>query len=1317
MAAQIWTKSLTIAALMMLIGTAEAGRAQSKGVGSLSGKLTDTYSKPLEDVTVTVRNAATGVEATTRTAKGGVYRFSGLGAGEYRLEAESGQGSGEVTGIVVSPGHEAHVRTAIELRRTSEPLLVVHGGPGTNSEARPAANAYAAALSTAPTEAPTAVLPETLLLAKLSDSAARSETPRPSILVVNLELDTEPLANLALNARPNLPHAVPHDSNEDQHKSDTAPASTPPPVEVAKRQTTPVLSIPERPIAHQLIAAASGGSHAATFIPAIVSVADGASALRAPLKIASEAVGSALVQIGLMQANIRLVQPRQPAQLDAASFDASASTAGTMTATQLQALPVSGRNWQNFALDTPPAAVSAVASGGRASTRVDEEATVDGSSIRLAFGGTGVGRSSGRGASLIGPAASESGIREVQSQDGLGGASTNRSTLGHADISTQHGANVLHGQAFLFEKQNVWGAQNPFTQWVKESAPATPDTIPTFTGQPYSPSDREGTFGAGIGGAIRRNKLFWFASLDSYQRNDPGVSSVKHPDNFFAQPSNDQMQVLSARLGLSSVDPVGAGVGAYSKMLETLSGLLGPAARTSSQWSGFARIDWTAAERHRFTLEGTGAQLNAPGGGLTAASENYGTHSFGSSRASEEWLLGRWEAFVTPNLLVVTQGSFGWQIKSASSSIPSIYEQTLNVNAWGQLPQIVVDSRYGFSIGNPARFGTGSYPDEHLYKAQEQLSWVRGALLLKAGVETNHNTDATIRLRNQTGTYHYSSVENFASDALSFQGFGLSGQLNPMQQHNCDATGRVWRDSTQALHGLGYLPCYSYYSQTMGPANWWLSTNDWAGYATSQWQPQKRLVLSLAMRWDREQLPPAIAALKNPDLPQTQRLPSLGNNWGPRVSFAWGSGESRWPLLHLGYGMYFGRTSNELVETALTQTGSLKGDLNFFMRPTDNLRGGGAPPFPYVLAGEPSSVVKPGAVEFAPNFLNGEVHQAEAAVEETLPGRVRLTASTAVSLGRRLPVTVDANIDPAVNPQTITHAVVDGNRSGPIKTPMITVPFYASWPSGSSPSGYGGRLNPGYQQVTEISSRANSTYEAAMLHLARSGRGLTLRVHYTYAHAMDWNPNESAQATGASMLDPANFAQEYGTSNLDIRHSLSGAVIFEPKWKLANPLGRLTNGWMISGIGQFHSGLPYSMRTGGTLAKEFGVTGVPIVALGTGMNGYGGDNRVYGVGRNTYRYPATWKADLRLGKRFNLGHMRQLELLAESFNLFNHQNVTEIETTGYSIESGSVYGGLPTLNFLTGLKTGQTEFGQPLNINAIDFYRERQFQFGMRFRF
>ena len=167
--------------------------------------------------------------------------------------------------------------------------------------------------------------------------------------------------------------------------------------------------------------------------------------------------------------------------------------------------------------------------------------------------------------------------------------------------------------------------------------------------------------------------------------------------------------------------------------------------------------------------------------------------------------------------------------QSAPAGTPSPFEQSLNISAWGQLPQIVVDSRYGFTIGNPARFGRGFYPDEHLYMAQEQLSWVHGNLLVKTGLEFSHNTDATSRLRNQTGTYYYSSVENFASDALAFSAYGIGGQLNPMDQHNCDQTGRPWRDSSGVLHGLGYLPCYSYYSQTIGPADWWLSTNDWAG--------------------------------------------------------------------------------------------------------------------------------------------------------------------------------------------------------------------------------------------------------------------------------------------------------------------------------------------------------------------------------------------------------------------------------------------------------------------------------------------------------
>jgi hypothetical protein len=132
-----------------------------------------------------------------------------------------------------------------------------------------------------------------------------------------------------------------------------------------------------------------------------------------------------------------------------------------------------------------------------------------------------------------------------------------------------------------------------------------------------------------------------------------------------------------------------------------------------------------------------------------------------------------------------------------------------------------------------------------------------------------------------------------------------------------------------------------------------------------------------------------------------------------------------------------------------------------------------------------------------------------------------------------------------------------------------------------------------------------------------------------------------------------------------VRHTAAVMAIYEVPWKLKGLAGRLGNGWMMSGVGPYRSGLPFTMHTAGSLAEEFdATTGAAIVGLGPGMNGSGGENRIYGVGRNTYRYPATWKADTRISKSFDLGKMRRLEVLAESFNLFNHQNVTELETIG-----------------------------------------------------
>ncbi|HUD15482.1 MAG TPA: carboxypeptidase regulatory-like domain-containing protein [Terracidiphilus sp.] len=1333
---------LALAVLLAGAGASAGGQtAGSAGGGSLTGKLTDLHSAPLNGATVVVRNEATGAEARGTTGKNGSFRFGGLEVGAYTVFAESPKlGRGRLDGVVVSAGHEARVQAAMAFET------------GTAQPEEVAANAIAPATAVTNRALIPATAPTPAVVAL---PVAKTETAR----VASDGQGADPLRELAL-----AEHRAAEFTRE-QPVADTEVLDEPLAVEALREMALSGRALPSAALgtltpSAQIAAASPDLTDSVAAEPMLTlnlnangiagrADADAASMGQAGLLTAGGLAAS--VAASAVRASILAIKPKvRPALAVTERVDpAAASGTTTMPAAELQALPAAGRRWQDFVLDTPTAATAGGVSQNslRGAGQEPAETSIDGASTRMAFGGQGSSGPESQGPGTNGQGGSdqngmgrawagghgspvaEAAIREVQTVAGNAEAEGARTAGGWVKVETRRGTNGLHGQGFFFDRQNTWGAQNPFTQWVKETAPATASTTPVFTSVSYTPPDHESVWGIGLGSQLRRDKLFWFGALDSYRRNDPGLSMVKYPEEFFAQPSNDQMQVLSARLGLSPVNPIDEGLAQYWQELTTLDGLLGPAPRRAAQWVGFGRLDWQAAERHRFTLEGTGARWNSPGGGLTRVSENYGTNSFGSSEASEELLLGRWEAFLTPNLLAVTQGSAGRSILAAHADTPSAYEQTfLAPSVWGQLPQMVVDSRYGFTIGNPSRFGTGSYPDERVYQAQETVDWVRGNMLVKGGFELSHNADATSLLRNQTGTYTYSNVVNFASDALVFAKYGLQDAGNVDNQHGCDPTGT----------SFGILPCYSYYSQTMGPTNWNLSTNDWAGFWTAQWQPGKLLVVSGGLRWEREQLPPPIAALNNPDLPLSQKLPNLGNDWGPRISLALGSLENHWPVLRLGYGMYFGRTENATVETALTQTGSPNGDLNFFMRPTDNLNAGGAPPFPYVLSGKPASVVKPGAVEFASNFRNPEVHQAVAAVEEELPGHVQVTASAMVSLGRRLPVFIDANLAPPT--QFIIYQVCDQTPTGPnntacgflglgpIKTQTISVPVYASVPSLDCPNGspvntdgQSGWLDPCYQQINQITSKANSTYESAVLKIVRYGhRGLSLHAHYTYSHTMDWNPNESPANLSFS-LTPPDFNQEYGTSDQDMRHSAAAMVIYEAPWKLHNLAGELGNGWMLSGIGQFFSGLPYTMRTSGSLPEER-ITNATIVGLGPGMNGSGGDNRVLGVGRNTYRYPSTWKADLRLGKKFDMGQMRQLELLVESFNLFNHQNVTEIETTGYYIESGTP-GGLPTLNFLTGLKVNPTTglatpaFGQPLNINATNFYRERQIQVGVRMRF
>lgn len=1031
-----------------------------------------------------------------------------------------------------------------------------------------------------------------------------------------------------------------------------------------------------------------------------------------------------------VQAALRMELP-PPAALELAldtPDPVSPAVTTSLSSEELNSLPLAsgeaGRDWQSIAASVVPSA-AAVSEPGRPSHASPVGATIEELPDQsLAFAGIDAELAS---TTIDGmpdlPAFRVEAGRHGQPEGGLGPSAVEdmsaRTTAEPADggggiaggvlYRSARGHNGLHGQGFYLSRESLWGAEDPFSQWIQQTAPAKGVTIAQFTPEPWSPANSRQTFGLGLGSQLLRNKLWWFAALDGLRGSDPAVATVRHPDEFFAQPTNDELQVLAARLGLPGPAVLEAGAAAYSSGLAGLATLLGPVPRRADQWESFARIDWQLTDRQHINLEAGYSLQESPAGAVRATSATFGSHSFGNSEAADLWQLAQWQSFLTPNLLNALSAEFRSYALSDSPQSPSPFEAPLLASSLNQLPEMIADSKYGFILGAPARLTGSRYPFETLFSARESLSWVRGGHLIRAGAAFEHAADATRSLLNQAGTYSYADILNFLSDRASFLSFGISGAENPYAgQHNCDATGRV-HIADGLLLGLGVLPCYAWFTQTVGPANWRVSSNNLAGFVTDQWQPAHNFTLSAGLRVEAEELPPPIAFAVNAALPQTERLPSLGLAIAPRLGLAW----QPYPgaVLRLGGGLYYGRVNNTTLLAALTQTGSLAADLNYFFKPTDV----GAPPFPFAFSAAPAGPIEPGATAFAPHFKQQEVDQAVVSLEQQLPGHWMINVSAMASLGRRLPISIDTNLERALDakgkPQTITYSVVDTLKGGPLKTPTVTEPLYTERPNAS------------YQQISTLFSRANSTYQAGMIRLTRyGGNGLNLHAHYLYAHATDWNPNETAQLAGSDVLDPDDFSLEYGSSSLDIRSSAGLTLLYRAPWKLRHWQGAIANGWGAGGVGSYHSGLPFTMRVGGYIPGFY--TGSTLIeGVGPGINGSGGDNRLYEVGRNTYRYPATWNGNLRLSRRFDLRHNRQLELLAESFNLFNHQNVTLLETTGYYVYRGAADGSNPTLNFMTGLNANGTaslttvEFGKPLNINATDYFRPREIQVGLRAHF
>ena len=132
--------------------------------------------------------------------------------------------------------------------------------------------------------------------------------------------------------------------------------------------------------------------------------------------------------------------------------------------------------------------------------------------------------------------------------------------------------------------------------------------------------------------------------------------------------------------------------------------------------------------------------------------------------------------------------------------------------------------------------------------------------------------------------------------------------------------------------------------------------------------------------------------------------------------------------------------------------------------------------------------------------------------------------------------------------------------------------------------------------------------------------------------------------------------------------------------------------------------------------------GAPVQSIisTSSFNGSGAStaNRVPVFIRNAFQQPKTYVLDLRASKRLVVRERYNLEFFGEAFNLANHQNVTSVNSSAYTVFNSTSKSGSTTIGQGNQLLPYSVPFSQVTATNNSNFaYNVRQLQLGVLFQF
>jgi hypothetical protein len=869
-------------------------------------------------------------------------------------------------------------------------------------------------------------------------------------------------------------------------------------------------------------------------------------------------------------------------------------------------------------------------------------------------------------------------IGEFKVQTSLYDATYGRAGGGNVQLVTRSGGNDLHGGLYEYFRNDALNSNNPFLKAADEKRPVLQRNI----------------FGALLGGAIKKDKAFFFISYQGTRERN-GASRNSLSQSIFVSPglTYDRSEAALLRILVpfpgQAVNPVALAI--LNTRLPNGQFLI-PTPQANGRYSGSAisrfredqfnanidhRIneqDWFAT---KFFFSNAPQFLALPNGGSNVPGS-------GANRQQNNRLLSIQEIHAfSPTL--INEARFGYNFIRQDTFPQNLVQDSdlgisrANANTFPGLGFIRIGSSSGaVTIGTGPDVGDVQNSESSTTLA-DVLSISRGRHSLRTGTEIIYYQS---NIRGNNSRRGQINIQSFAD-------FLLGNTLN------------------------------SVYGDGIGSRS--LRTTDYDFFVQDNWNILRRLTLNIGLRYEldlppydtRGRIPTFDVSLYRPRLlvvggvPQgppigglvlpgnvigqydVPELPKVGkqvlssidpNNFAPRVGFAYSPRNSGRVIVRGGYGIFYSRASTIYISfsvppiylTRRQNAAPLANPYGFVPSQGE---------FPILVAGIPLSSNVFDRDMRTPYFQQYNI-SVQSAVDSDLVLEIAYVGTRGLNLLR--PVAINqARL--ASQQQPITNEVTGQTiTTNTVANAGLRAPFQ------------GVEIN-GFNQ---IQSTAQSSYNSLQMSLARRpSKGLQFLASYTYARSID---NASGQDTfdtfpvfGNQLDNRANR----GVSDFDRTHRFVMGFL----WDLPQPVvparsrvGKLLfSNWQLAGIITAMSGLPIdivdsnagsfylgpnnglsrpSWAPGSTRAtatsnippeyffNPFAFARPVIVAgqvipssNGTAVAGATGTD--FGnVGRNVLRGPRQTNVDFSLVKRFRIREARNIEFRAEFFNLFNHVN-------------------------------------------------------------